>query len=262
MPLAAHAGTYVVTFSGGTVTAVPAGGASPFTTNLVYQSVTLPGYSGVAGTTVTPDAQGHATTGTATVSTTTAAGQPNPLIAKFTWQPAQGQTVITDPPPTAAIVLQDCSAPCHSNMNYGPVTSACVDGLGGSVSKPADASTHSVQYVLGAVAADTSVSVSCSPSAIYTLSSGTAVGSNGSGNTLVTYNPTITPVTISLPNTILDANGKPHILIGQKCSASLSGIPTGCTASKRLCRNHRPAVETAATKAQSLPSQTQIALAS
>ncbi len=85
-PLAARAVTYVTTSSGGTVTAVPAGGASPFITNLVYQNATLPGYSGVAGVTVTPDAQGHAAAGTVTVSTTTAAGQPNPLIAEFTWQ--------------------------------------------------------------------------------------------------------------------------------------------------------------------------------
>ena len=222
LPHAARAGTYAATFTGGTVTVAPSAGnvATPFTTNLVYQNVVLPGYSGVAGISVTPDAQGHATSATATVS-----GQTSPLTAKFTWQPAQGQTLLTDPAPTAAIVLQDCGASCQSLRAYGPITFSGNDGLGGSVSRAADASTHSVQYVAGTVAGDNSVSVSCSPDAVYTLNSGTAVGTLSSGNTLVTYNPTITPVYLNLGGTTLDPSKQDNILIGQGCTANISGLP-------------------------------------
>ncbi len=51
------------------------------------------------------------------------------------------------------------------------------------------------------------MSVSCSPSAIYTLNSGTAIGSSSNGNALFTYNPTITPVTINLTGPLIDTSG-------------------------------------------------------
>ena len=70
------------------------------------------------------------------------------------------------------------------------------------------------------------------PSTSYVVSpvrspGATATGTSGYGGVTVSYTATLTPVTISLTGTTLDASGNANILVGQGCSANITGLPGG-----------------------------------
>jgi len=60
---------------------------------------------------------------------------------------------------------------------------------------------------------------------------GPVSGTSGQGGVFLSYKTAATPITLNLTGTTKDSSGQPHILIGQHCSASLNGIPAGCTVS-------------------------------
>jgi len=60
---------------------------------------------------------------------------------------------------------------------------------------------------------------------------GPVSGTSGQGGAFLSYKTAVFPVTVSLGGTTKDSSGNYSILIGQGCTASLSGIPSGCTVS-------------------------------
>jgi len=53
----------------------------------------------------------------------------------------------------------------------------------------------------------------------------------GAGYAYVTYTASVSPVFVNPSGAIKDSSGNYNILVGQGCTASLSGIPAGCTVS-------------------------------
>jgi len=212
-------------YSGGSVGGGPSGPNSsvstgPFTSNGYY--VGNAGYAGYSNGGCNADAKGNATSVTMTAS--------GPLTATFTWQPAYpGEPA---PAPASVILYQDCRAALTNNRGCnGNASSVCTDGLGGSATLPftgMQAATESYKYSVGTAG---SVSASCSPNAVYGISCGSGVGSYASGAASISYTATAYPVTISLGGATKDSSGNYNILIGQECTASLTGIPSGCTVS-------------------------------
>ncbi len=196
-----HAGTFVwkTTDANGNITAqspVYSGGSTgggdngpnssvtpaPFTSNSYY--VGNAGYAGYSSGGCNADAQGHATSVTMTAS--------GPLTATFTWQPASPG----EAPPASVITYQDCRAVLTVNRYYGICggSSVCTDGLGGSATLPfsgMQAATESHKYSLKMVAPDGTVSVSCSPNAVYNMSCYPTSGSYAAGAASVSYTASI-----------------------------------------------------------------------
>ncbi len=229
----AHAGSYVwqttdanggVTaespaYTGGTVTSTsPSSSLLQFTTHPPYTNTPPnPFYIGVAQGGCSTDAQGHAAS-----VTLAATGK---LTAKFTWHPAYPG----EPAPASVIIYQDCRASLTNNR-YAPADTSCIctDGLGGSAPLPSDAgqtATESYNYSAGTVASDGTVSVSCTPSSVYNIKCGPGVGYYAAGAANAAYKATAYPITISLTGPIPDSSGNQNILVGQGCTASVSGIP-------------------------------------
>ncbi len=231
----AHAGTYnwqttnpntgqitarSPTYSGGSDSVVPAadGTAPPPMT-----SYNGPGWIVAPSGSSQADAQGRATTVTLKAQ--------GPLNAKFIWQPAYSG----EPAPTAVIIYQDSIAGLTNNRyGYFDASSTCTDGLGGSATFPTSSNvrTESFRYVGATPVPDGSVSdPGVSPAASCTVSSGAGYGSYAAVAASVGYVATAYPVTINLNGATKDSSGNYNILVGQGCTASLAGIPSGCTVS-------------------------------
>lgn len=238
----AHAGTYAwttrdangaitarsPTYSGGTDSVVPAANGTAPPPMIPYNGIGwLVAPSGGCGA----DAQGNATTVTLKAQ--------GPLNAKFIWQPAYPG----EPAPTAVIIYQDSNAQLTDSRNgYFDTSCTCTDGLGGSATLPSSSSagTESYRYVSATPGAGGSVSApSVSPAASCTVSSGAGSGSYAAVAASVGYVATAYPITINLGGTLTNSNGQPvldssgnqQILVGQGCTASLAGIPSGCAVS-------------------------------
>ena len=93
---------------------------------------------------------------------------------------------------------------------------------------PSDAgqtATESYNYSAGTVASDGTVSVSCTPTSVYNIKCGPGVGYYAAGAANAAYKATALPITINLTGTTPDSSGNQNILVGQGCTASVSGIP-------------------------------------
>ncbi len=156
---------------------------------------------------------------------------PQPLTATFTWTPDPSNP--QEPPPASAIVSQYCSASWNTSYANGSATfsGSVSNGLGAAVVPSANGATcQSTQYTVWSAPDPShpaaSFSVTCSPTASFTAASGSVSHSSVSGSAGVTYKAAAFPVTITLTGTTPDASGNPNILVGQGCTASLSGIPS------------------------------------
>jgi len=236
----AHAGTYVwqtkdangnitaqsPVYSGGTFTYTgnargnnPGGQLLPFAFNSADGY-----YEDSIGNGCVPDAQGKATT-----CSTTLTG--SPLTVTFIWQPAYPG----EPPPASVIVSQNGYASGHTAYSAGNcvITYMCNDGLGGSIT--GDGICKDTKWSVQSPSGDGSVSLSCTSSSAFTGNSGTVgwYGAPPCANGIVSlgYSANVYPVTVSLIGTTKDSNSQDNILVGQSCTAFLSGIPSGCTVS-------------------------------
>ncbi len=137
----------------------------------------------------------------------------------FTWQPNSAQTQASDPPPAWVLVQETSSAACLGfDTPSHPSSGSCDDGLGDSQSKSVmdrhfPISCTRTRY--RAVPGRQTVSLTCSPSAQAT----------GASGVMVLYNAAVFPITINLTGTTPDSSGNQNILVGQRCNASVSGIP-------------------------------------
>ena len=169
-----------------------------------------PGYYG--GTGVGPGASGDSVsvTGSGTLSAT------------FVWSPA------SIPPPSAVVVHQQCNVSGHSAGSVNGFSYSGDAGMGTGFA--ADKYT-----LVTNPGASFSISATDGLSPTVTASGTVALNGSGAAEAQVVYTATASPITINLTgpavdvhgNLILDGSGNPHILIGQQCSATLSGIPTG-----------------------------------
>ncbi len=229
LPHAARAGTYAVSYSGGTLDATSGDGSSsatPFALLSGYYSDS----GGVSCRTGSFD-PAPATTCSSKIDDPAHKPAPVPITATFTWTPAPGQTALTDPPPASAVVQQYCEAQWSSTGISGSASGggAASNGLGSPVVvNTSSANSTGSSYSAGAGGA--SFSVTCTPTATFTGASGTATHSYISGITSIDYNASAYPVTISLGGTTPDSSGNPNILIGQGCTAYLqAGSLPGAT---------------------------------
>ncbi len=228
--LTAHAqthGTYTVHYSGGTIAVVNAA-ANPFMPQTSE-------YDGGAGAWCSTDSWGNPASFSVTIPDPSIK-PPQPLTATFTWTPAPGNP--NEPPPAAAVVSQTCTASWTTDYWDGSATfsGSVSNGLGGPVvSRSNGATSTSTLYTVWAAPDPShpaaSFSVTCSPTASFTASSGSMSHSSVSGGVGVIYMAAAVPVTINLSGATLDANGNDNILVGQLCTSSLSGIPSGFTVS-------------------------------
>ncbi len=230
----AHAGTYDWTgkdpntgkpiyspiYSGGTLTdfSVTTGSHNSGSPYNLDTRPSPPTYDGIGGDLCYPGANGNATTFTASGS--------GSLSAKFTWQPAY----VGELPPTAVIIQQNSSVTMGwSDSSGATLTGPDSTGLGQSSTISGSSGNVTIagtSYSGAAPAGDGSVSApSCSPSVSQNGNSGTAGGAQA--NFTITYSATASPVTINLGGAIKDSSGNYNILVGQGCTASLSGIPSG-----------------------------------
>lgn len=158
------------------------------------------------------------------------------ITTTFTHTPATGMSDTTDPPPASVIVAETASAEADAYTTpAGDVSASCDDGIGQTgtldewqdieggqdVGTNGEASCSGTRYRV--VTGATPLVLTCSPDASASSSDGYPAHTN------VFYVAGVYPVTIQLGGTTLDSNGVDNILIGQLCSATLSGIPSGCT---------------------------------
>ncbi len=236
-----HAGTYAWTtrdangaiiaespsYTGGTIaiTPTPTGTPPAFGTDYDYYGLST------AGAAKTPMSGNSNTTCNVQID------QGATITATLTWQPDSGQTMTTDPPPSSAILWQygNDSGGVTSQQGTGSGSGTADCGLPGEVnmtstSAPNCTSTSSSMTCYSAQAtAGASFQVTCKPIASFTGSAGTQGVVNGSAK--VEYSVIAYPVTLTLSGTTPDSSGNQNILVGQSCTATLNGIPSGCTAS-------------------------------
>ena len=224
-------------FSGGTVVVVtslhPIGSHQPppgFTTGSGHYT----GGGGCVATTAVP----NSTSGSVKVNSPS-----NPIIATFTWQPAQGQDATTDPPPPAVIVEQDCTASWAQETvtNDATATGSADCGLAGP---PPTVTTDSNGNVTGVSSSGTQYSVvampgasfsvpaqsgsAYKPSATFTANAGTMGAASGSAG--VDYQVQVFPVTVNIVGTYNPVAGDYRALTGQQITANLAspyGLPYG-----------------------------------
>lgn len=139
------------------------------------------------------------------------------VTATFTWPAASGPT------PPAVIIEQQATALWNGGT-----------GASGSSNNPLGGANpgKGIDWVAAKYTGQNTPPTSL----VMTLSGLSASGSppppasGGSVAARASYQVSVSPVTINLVGTTPDANGNMHILIGQKCSATLSSMPSGCTA--------------------------------
>ncbi len=156
------------------------------------------------------------------------------LTATFTWNNENNPANL---PPSCAIIGQGSSASWSAQAQGCVPTGDCDPGLpnpvytSGYLSKSGTATLYTVKSGSGGLSSITLAPVT--PTASSDGTSGSAGGSGASGTVNVSYTASAHPVTINLAGTIKDSSGNLNILVGQYCSASLSGlpIPSGATVS-------------------------------
>ncbi len=121
------------------------------------------------------------------------------------------------PVPQQVIVKQYSSASWESTTASGNCDDALKDAAVPGSQQATSSGTH---YSVKPADANGNLEVYCTPTASV------AQGSSG-----VYYMASASPVFINLGSAIKDSSGNLHILVGQQCSATLSGIPQGCTTS-------------------------------
>ncbi len=144
-----------------------------------------------------------------------------PISTSWKWVPAAGLTMTSDPPPAQVIILQTCSV--YVSIGHVGASGTYKTGLGksGGVSLNPPGSSgigSAADTVYSVVAGGASVSL---PS----LDASATVPAAPSESRL-SYTASIFPVTINPFGATSDGNGGWVIMIGQHCSASLSGIPS------------------------------------
>jgi len=206
-------------------------------------SYTNAGSGGASPATVTPTADGTifgplGASGTASVSPYSGNGNPTytiqispgTLTNTFTWVPASGQTQDTDPPPTCVLVEQSSSTLWYVRDEWGTGTGSGTGdcGLSGATATSGTYGGNGPSQSLSAISwsqqSGASFSVSCSPTASFTGTTGTQGWVTGEAN--VSGGASAYPITISLGGTKPDSSGNPNILVGQQCTATVNGIPS------------------------------------
>ena len=164
------------------------------------------------------------------------------IVATLTWQPASGQTLTTDPPPTSPVSILETGTATEGPGPWngsGPAPypkGSASDGLGDPQTVSGDghgyfsSGAHLSQQdgssgtiTIGPV----TLSATC-PHTTFVNGSPDWEGSSGV-NVSLTVSVDTRYATISLPGTTPDTSGKLHILIGQQCQGTLAvtGFPAG-----------------------------------
>ncbi len=205
----AHAGSYADTGSGGT---------SPATVT-------------PAADTISSSPQDAIATGSGNGDPTyTIQISPGTLTDTFTWVPASGQTLTTDPPPNCVLLEQDSGAMWFVRLKNGTGTgSGQADcGLPGGTVTPStygSGPSQSLSAISYSQKSGASFSVSCSPTATFTGQAGTAGYVEGEAR--VSGGARAYPITLNISSgTTKDSSGNPNILVGQQCTATVNGIPS------------------------------------
>jgi hypothetical protein len=205
LPPQAYAGHYTVSYSGGNCN------GQPYTFN-----------NGVYGGGASANNQNP---------TVTCSGQ---ITATFTWVP--DPSIPNEPPPPAAVVMQNCTAQWQCNApNAKSAQGSADNGLGftpitvGNGTTQVGQSSSGVMYLIKTPAAGSDLSnftVTCTPSASITIPV-PFMGQAGAG---ITYSATATPLMVVLGGSGINLNTQPEYLIGQQVNCSLT-YPSDLTAS-------------------------------
>jgi hypothetical protein len=204
LPPQAYAGHYTVSYSGGNCN------GQPYTFN-----------NGVYGGGASANNQNP---------NVTCSGQ---ITATFTWVP--DPSIPNEPPPPAAVVMQNCTAQWQCNApNAKSAQGSADNGLGftpitvGNGTTQVGQSSSGVMYLIKTPAAGSDLSnftVTCTPSASITIPV-PFMGQAGAG---ITYSATATPLMVVLGGSGINLNTQPEYLIGQQVNCSLN--PGGLTPS-------------------------------
>ncbi len=151
-----------------------------------------------------------------------------PLTVTGTWS---GGTA-----PASTVLMEQVTASA-SGMTTGasgngiPVQGAVSDGLGDGAQPDANGQVAGLVYVPETggsfkVSPSVSASVSASPGPDWNLNGAIGIGYCTGSASIGPVSFTASPVTIDPGGAIKDSSGAWHILIGQQCTPTLSGIPT------------------------------------
>ena len=125
------------------------------------------------------------------------------------------------------IISQTCTASWGNNPTSSATGSGSADnGLStGVLTTGANGAISTSTLYTGKDIPGASFSVTCTPSATFGGTNGSAYDAFITGQVNVTYSALTYPLTISLSGTTKDSSGNLNILVGQGCTASLVGIP-------------------------------------
>ena len=165
---------------------------------------------------------------------------PGTFTDTFTWThdknpDGTAQTDATDPPPSCVLVEQDSGAQWYVRNENGTGTgSGQADcGLSGGTVTTGTYNAPNPSLALSATLysqkSGSSFSVSCSPTASFTGTTGSAGLVEGEAR--VNGGASVYPITISLGGTQL-VSGTQYGLTGRQMTATLQGIPSGFTVTK------------------------------
>ena len=206
------ADTYTVAYSGGATTATGPTDNTPGS----YTLASAPGSSVPGGYAYGGGAYNHQFFGPKSVTINCKGA----IKTTFTWNPGPNN----DPAPAANSVIVVEQVYASWGGNSGGSASGDISGTttGGSGGQTYTGTRYSVQ-------GGSSFSVTCTP----TASASSTAPANGSAGAFanVGYTAAVSPVTLSLQGATLDSSHNYDILVGQHCTASLVGIPSGCTVS-------------------------------
>ena len=135
------------------------------------------------------------------------------LSATFVWSPTGMPT------PSAVVIHQQCTV---YGFPGGPFNGFSVSGDAGMGTGLSADKYTAVTNPSASFSIPTADGLSPTVTAGGTIAPG-----GGSAGVHVAYTATATPVTINLTGTTPDASGNANILVGQGCTASISGLPAG-----------------------------------
>ena len=162
------------------------------------------------------------------------------ISATLTWQPAQGQTLQTDPAPPAGsvIIVETCSATSLAvTTPSGTATAKCDDGFGLPDSKqsasgvPVYNTATPPQVIYSATNPSvTDTRYTTNGGAVISLpavnaSASASVSPYEQASASVSYTVNAYPVTITLNGALADSNHNLNILVGQQCEGILNAGP-------------------------------------
>jgi len=216
----AHAGSYTSTGSGGT---------SPATVTPAADATSSNPQDASARSSLSPYSPNGDPTYTIKIS-------PGTLTDTFTWVPASGQTMTTDPPPTCVLVQQSSYAEWFVRFENGTGTGSgnpdC--GLPGGTVTPStyggNGPSQSLSATLYSQKSGASFSVSSTPTVSFTGTTGTEGGVDGEAR--VGGGANVYPITLTIGGTNNPAAGDYRVLTGQQITATLNGIPTNYAITK------------------------------